>query len=104
MKYARLTTETYSNEGDNESFEMCSICGTFLNKYLCYYESELDHLISACENIEDMKEPHNAFMIVGLLDSTSWLSDSLNSKQAKETLIGWVDLLCQWIDKATNSN
>lgn len=104
MKYARLTTEEYSNNSDHGSFGMCSQCGTFLNKYLCYYESELDHLISACENIEDIKKDYNAFMIVGLLDSTSWLCDSLNSAEAKEALIKWVALLCRWIDKVTNNN
>lgn len=104
-KYTRLSIERYSNDSDHERFEICEVCYKPLNKYLTWYEDELDYLIEECETKEDIIEETKAFKIVGLLESTGWLCDSLNSKEAKEKLLLFIDKLinimdCQKLNKA----
>lgn len=90
-KYTRLYVERSSNDSDHDSFEICQICGKFLNKYLTWYEDSLDDLIEYCKTKEDVIEEYNAFKIVGLLQSTGWLHDSLNSEKAKNKLIMFIE-------------
>jgi len=90
-KYTRLSVERYSNDSDHDTFECCTNCGKALNKYLTWYESELDYLIEKCQTKESIIEEMNSFRIVGLLESTGWLCDSLNSKEAKEKLLLFID-------------
>ena len=90
-KHTRLFSEMESNDGDHDSFECCTNCGKPLNKYLTWYEDELNRLVEDIETKEEAILPNNAFKIVGLLESTGWLHDSLNSKEAKEKLIIFID-------------
>ena len=90
-KYTRLSTEMVSNDSDHDTFECCTNCGKPLNKYLTWYEDELNYLIEEIQTKEDLIEEMNAFRIVGLLESTGWLCDSLNSKEAKEKLLLFID-------------
>lgn len=90
-KYTRLSVERYSNDSDNDTFECCTNCGKPLNKYLTWYENELNYLIEECKTKESVIEEMNSFRIVGLLQSTNWLCDSLNSENAKEKLILFID-------------
>lgn len=92
-KYSRLSVERYSNDGDHDSFEYCNICGKNLNKYLTWYDDELEYLIEEIKSKEDIIEESNCFKIVGLLESTGWLADSLNSEKSKEKLIDFVELI-----------
>ena len=52
-KYTRLSIERYSNDSDHERFEICEICYKPLNKYITWYENELDYLIDECEKLVD---------------------------------------------------
>jgi len=97
-KYSRLSIERYCNDSDQERFETCIICDKPLNKYLTWYEDELDYLIDECETKEDIIEETKAFKIVGLLESTGLLCDSLNSKEAKEKLLLFIDKLINIMD------
>lgn len=90
-KYTRLYSEMVSNDSDHDTFECCTNCGKPLNKYLTWYEEELNYLIEECQTKESIIEEMNAFRIVGLLESTGWLCDSLNSKEAKEKLLLFID-------------
>lgn len=90
-KHTRLSVERYSNDSDHDTFEYCTNCGKPLNKYLTWYEDELDYLIEECQTKESIIEEMNSFRIVGLLESTGWLCDSLNSKEAKEKLLLFID-------------
>lgn len=90
-KYTRLYSETSANDSDHDTFECCTNCGKPLNKYLTWYEYELDYLIEEIQTKEDVIEENNCFKIVGLLESTGWLCDSLNSKEAKEKLLLFID-------------
>lgn len=90
-KYTKLFVEMQSNDGDHDTFECCTNCGKPLNKYLTWYESELDYLIEEIQTKEDLIEEYNCFKIVGLLESTGWLCDSLNSEEAKEKLLQFID-------------
>lgn len=92
-KYSRLSVERYCNDGDHDSFDSCNICGKNLNKYLTWYNDELDCLIEEIKSKEDVIEESNCFKIVGLLESTGWLADSLNSEKSKEKLIDFVELI-----------
>ena len=92
-KYSRLSVERYCNDGDHDSFECCNICGKNLNKHLTWYDDELDYLIEEIKSKEDIIEESNCFKIVGLLESTGWLADSLNSEKSKEKLIHFVELI-----------
>lgn len=92
-KYSRLSVERYSNDGDHDSFECCNICGKNLNKYLTWYEDELDYLIDEIKIKEEAIQDSNAFKIVGLLESTGWLADSLNSEKAKDKLLEFIHLI-----------
>jgi hypothetical protein len=58
-KYSRLSVERYSNDGDHDSFECCNICGKNLNKYLTWYNDELDYLIEEIKSKEDIIEESN---------------------------------------------
>lgn len=93
LKYSRLFIERYSNDSDHDSFECCNICGKNLNKYLTWYEDELNYLIETCQTKEDIIEQSICFKIVGLLQSTGWLSDDLNSKKAKNKLLNFIDII-----------
>lgn len=92
-KYSRLSVERYSNDGDHDSFECCNICGKNLNKYLTWYRNELEYLIEEIKTKDDILEESNCFKIVGLLESTCWLADSLNSEKSKEELLKFVNLI-----------
>jgi hypothetical protein len=92
-KYSRLSVERYCNDGDHDSFESCIICGKSLNKYLTWYNDELDFLIEQIRSKDDMVKESNCFKIVGLLESAGWLDDSTNSEKSKEKLLDFVDLL-----------
>lgn len=90
-KYTRLFSKMQSNDGDHDSFECCTNCGKPLNKYLTWYEDELNYLIEEIQTKEDIIQESNCFKIVGLLESTGWLADSLNSERAKEKLLQFID-------------
>lgn len=90
-KYTRLSVERYSNDSDHDTFECCNNCGKPLNKYLTWYEDELNYLIENCQTKESIIEEMNAFRIVGLLESTGWICDSLNSQEAKDKLLQFID-------------
>jgi hypothetical protein len=92
-KYSRLSVERYSNDGDHDSFECCNICGKNLNKYITWYGDKLEYLIEEIKTKDDVIEDSNAFMVVGLLKSTGWLADSLNSEKDKEKLLKFVNLI-----------
>lgn len=92
-KYTRLFIERESNDGDHDSFECCNICGKNLNKYLTYYEDELNYLIETIQTKKDLIEESNSFKLIGLLQSTGWLSDDLNSEEAKNKLLSFIDKL-----------
>jgi hypothetical protein len=92
-KYSRLSVERYSNNGDHDSFECCNICGKNLNKYLTWYGDELDYLIEEIKTKDDAIKDSNAFKVVGLLESTSWLADSLNSGKDKKKLLEFINLI-----------
>lgn len=98
-KYTRLFSEMHSNDVDHDGFECCTICDKPLNKYLTFYEDELIYLIETIQTKNDILEEGNCFKIVGLLESTSWLCDSLNSEKAKENLLQFIDMIIYFINE-----
>ena len=103
-KNTRLFSEMQSNDGDNDKFECCTNCGKPLNKYLTWYEDELNYLIQEIKIKEDLIEESNCFKVVGLLESTGWLCDSLNSKEAKEKLLLFIDKISSFIKQLNTNN
>jgi len=93
-KFSRLSVYEYSNDGDHDSFEICGVCGKYLNKYLTWYEDELDYILEHYEGIKDLKDPDFAFRIRGILESIAWLSERLNSQEAKSKLLEFIDKVC----------
>jgi hypothetical protein len=101
-KYSRLEVERYCNDIDHNSFEECEICGKNLNKYLTYYDHELNYLIDTIKTKEEAIKDFNAFKIVGLLESVGWISEHLNSKEAKKELLEFIDLIYSFEGVAQN--
>lgn len=79
----------YPNDGDHERFELCCICGIYLNEFLTWVDGqELEYLeeSTTLETKEDVIR--HAFELSGILYSTNWSVDKDYNGKLAERITG----------------
>lgn len=65
----------YSNDGDHDKFEICSVCGRPLNEFLTWIGDEIDNHIEYSRTKENLTDSMTAFEISGCFVSMNWNAD-----------------------------
>lgn len=92
-KGTRIEHRYYSNDGDHEHIEICSVCYRPLNRYLTWVYNELEYYSNKLSSSKQLKSSRTAFDLTAIFNSMPSCDekitpyDELNAVRYKDALL-----------------